>query len=87
MTKFGPVAALALLAALTGAGALVALRLWPSGDPDILEHTHDNLPLDHPHLKGVRRHAHPFVVDDQHPRWGSHLGEMDLHQRQVGRGP
>lgn len=48
MTKFGPVAALALLAALAGAGALVALRLWPSGDPDILEHTHDNLPLDHP---------------------------------------
>ena len=73
MTQFGPVTALGLLAALAGAGALVALRLWPSGDPDILEHTHANLPLDHPHLKGARRHTHLFIVDDQHPRRGSQL--------------
>ena len=73
MTQFGPVAALALLAALAGIGVLTALRLWPSGDPDTFEHTHENLPLDHPHLKGERLHAHPFVVDDQHPRWSSQL--------------
>ena len=73
MTQFGPVAALGTLAALAGVGALSALRLWPKEDPEILEHSHDNLPLDHPHLKGVRRHAHPFVVDDQHPRWASQL--------------
>jgi H+ antiporter protein len=73
MTQLGPVAALGCLAALAGAGALAALRLWPEEDPEILEHTHENLPLDHPHLKGERRHAHPFVVDDQHPRWGSQL--------------
>ena len=73
MTQFGPVAALALLAALAGIGVLTALRLWPSGDPDAFEHTHENLPLDHPHLKGERLHAHPFVVDDQHPRWSSQL--------------
>ncbi|NNU81774.1 MFS transporter [Halovulum dunhuangense] len=71
MTQFGPVAALGTLAALAGVGALAALRLWPKEDPEILEHSHDNLPLDHPHLKGARRHAHPFVVDDQHPRWAS----------------
>lgn len=29
--------------------------------------------FDHPHLKGKRRHAHPFVVDDAHPRWASRL--------------
>lgn len=73
MTQFGPVAALGTLAALAGVGALSALRLWPQEDPEILEHSHDNLPLDHPHLQGARRHAHPFVVDDQHPRWASKL--------------
>lgn len=73
MTQFGPVAALGTLAALAGVGALSALRLWPKEDPEILEHSHGNLPLDHPHLKGGRRHAHPFVVDDQHPRWASQL--------------
>ncbi len=73
MTQFGPVTALALLAALAGAGALVALRLWPKEDPETLEHTHGNLPLDHPHLQGARRHAHPFIVDAEHPRWASQL--------------
>jgi predicted MFS family arabinose efflux permease len=73
MTQFGPVVALVLLAALAGIGALTALRLWPSGDPDTFEHTHDNLPLDHPHLQGARRHAHPFIVDAEHPRWASQL--------------
>ena len=73
MTAFGPVAALGVLAALAGTGALTALLLWPKEDSEILEHTHDNLPLDHPHLEGKRRHAHPFVVDDEHPRWASHL--------------
>ncbi|SEB03566.1 Predicted arabinose efflux permease, MFS family [Rubrimonas cliftonensis] len=73
MTWFGPVAALGRLAVLAAAGALAALRLWPSDALEILEHTHENLPLDHPHLKGERRHAHSFVVDDQHPRWASQL--------------
>lgn len=73
ITQFGPVVALGVLAALAGIGALTALRLWPSGDPDTLEHTHENLPLDHPHLHGARRHAHPFVVDEEHPRWASQL--------------
>ena len=73
MTQFGPVAAVGVLAALAGVGALSALRLWPQEDPEVLEHSHDNLPLDHPHLRGARRHAHPFVVDDQHPRWASQL--------------
>lgn len=73
MTQFGPVVALGLLAALVGLGVLLALRLWPADDPEIIEHTHDNLPLDHPHLQGVRRHAHHFVVDANHPRWASQL--------------
>ncbi|GAB5373848.1 MAG: MFS transporter [Acuticoccus sp.] len=73
MTAFGPVTALTALAALAAAGALTALRLWPRDDPETFEHIHDNLPLDHPHLKGKRQHAHAFVVDDDHPRWASRL--------------
>lgn len=73
MTRFGQVVALGALAALAAAGVVTALRLWPSGDSAVVEHTHDNLPLDHPHLKGARRHTHAFVVDDAHPRWASHL--------------
>ncbi|BBU53869.1 MFS transporter [Mameliella alba] len=73
MTQLGTVAALVALAGLAALGAAVALRIWPKDDPEVLEHTHENLPLDHPHLKGHRRHAHTFVVDDQHPRWASQL--------------
>jgi hypothetical protein len=73
MTRFGAFVALTVLAAVAVAGVLAGLRLWPREDPDVFEHTHDNLPLDHPHLKGARRHAHRFVVDDDHPRWNSHL--------------
>ncbi len=73
MTRLGPVIALGVLAALAGIGLLAALRFWPKDDAETLEHTHDNLPLDHPHLQGTRRHAHPFVVDEHHPRWASQL--------------
>jgi H+ antiporter protein len=73
LTQFGAVTALGGLAGLAALGAAVALRIWPEDDPEVLEHTHENLPLDHPHLKGHRRHAHTFVVDDQHPRWASQL--------------
>ncbi len=73
MMKFGPVTALGWLAALAGASAFTAQRLWPKEDPEVLEHTHNNLPLDHPHLEGQRQHAHQFVVDDEHPKWASQL--------------
>lgn len=67
LTQFGSVVALVCLAILSGAGIFGALRFWPKDDPDIIEHTHDTLPLDHPHLNGNRKHAHPFVIDDLHP--------------------
>ena len=68
------IAALRLgLAALIA--VLVALRVWPAHDPDVIEHEHADLPAGHEHLhdgtpaaNGLR-HAHPYVVDDQHPRW------------------
>lgn len=71
MTQFGPVVTLFILATLAGAGVVFALRVWPQQDPDMIEHTHDNLPLDHPHLHGTKRHAHLFVIDENHARWAS----------------
>ena len=73
MTEFGAVPALIVLSALASAGVGAALFLWPKGDPEIVEHTHENLPLDHPHLNGQRRHAHQLIIDDAHPRWSSRL--------------
>ncbi|WP_103332048.1 MFS transporter [Pseudotabrizicola formosa] len=71
MTQFGPVTALIVLAVLAGGGVIFALRVWPQNDPEIIEHSHDSLPLDHPHIHGTRRHAHAFVIDENHARWAS----------------
>jgi MFS family permease len=65
-------------AVLGSAGALVvwiAATVWPARDPDVIQHDHPELPAGHAHVSGAiatgdgLRHAHPFVVDDQHPRW------------------
>lgn len=73
LTKFGTVPALLTLAALALTGIMAALRFWPADDPVEVAHTHDNLPLDHPHLKGHRRHTHALVIDEAHPQWDSHF--------------
>ncbi|MFP3385695.1 MFS transporter [Tritonibacter sp. SIMBA_163] len=73
LTVFGIIPALMGLALLAAAGMLAALKFWSSSDPVELEHTHDNLPLDHPHLKGHRRHSHPLIIDERHPRWDTHF--------------
>lgn len=73
MTRFGTVPALMVLAAVATTGIVVAFRFWPKGDPEIVAHTHENLPLDHPHLKGHRHHSHALVIDDEHPRWASQV--------------
>jgi H+ antiporter protein len=62
------------LALITFAGVVAASVLWPSHDPEVIEHDHVALaPLD-PHLSetgGGRRHAHAFVIDDLHKHWPS----------------
>jgi MFS family permease len=68
-----PAAALAL-AAVAAAGTLAALRLWPTGDPEVLVHSHPDLPADHPHWSSGEprrdhRHAHAYVIDDLHFMW------------------
>ncbi len=70
-TSIGLPATAVLLSALAAAAIVIASRVWPAGDPEIIEHGHDDLPADHPHLKGARRnrHAHAFVIDDLHRAW------------------
>ncbi len=66
----GIVPTLLVLAALTFAGTLIALSLWPAMDADIVPHQHTELPSDHPHLDGKPfRHAHAYVIDNLHHRW------------------
>ena len=69
----GQAAAFGALALLAGIGALLAGRVWRAPDPDAVEHHHDELPLDHPHIRdkhdGQFAKAHDFVIDDLHPAW------------------
>lgn len=68
----GMTGAFAAAATLAAIGTILALLVWPAQDPEIVPHTHDDLPPDHPHLRdghagGAAGHA--FVIDDEHPRW------------------
>ena len=69
----GQATAFGALAALAGIGVLLARRVWRAPDPDALEHRHDELPLDHPHIRdqhgGQLAKAHNFVIADLHPVW------------------
>jgi MFS family permease len=65
---------LALLALVAGGSVLLAVRLWPARGAEVIEHSHPDLPQDHPHLRdhgGARRHSHEIIIDDEHLRWPS----------------
>ncbi|SMX35206.1 MFS transporter [Actibacterium lipolyticum] len=68
--------ALAVLGVIGLIGAIAARRLWPVDQPEDFEHSHADLPPDHPHLKDHpaqnKRHTHAFVIDDEHRVWPSH---------------
>ncbi|KAA0968222.1 MFS transporter [Aureimonas fodinaquatilis] len=69
---FGLPVAAGLLAALASIALATALVVWPASEPQIVEHRHDNLPPDHPHLADATpgyRHAHAYVIDDLHAVW------------------
>ena len=69
MTAYGAFAALGGLSALALFGAALALLVWPNSDPVAIAHRHDDLPPDHPHLRGAGEHVHPYMIDDLHRRW------------------
>lgn len=64
--SFAVLAAVALLATLTGAA------LWRTAhDQPQVAHRHDDLPAGHPHLASAHGHVHlhEYVIDDLHRRW------------------
>ena len=65
--------ALLVLGGLGVVGVLVAIWLWPADAERIIEHSHPNLPPDHPHMKANpghgRQHAHAIIIDDEHRVW------------------
>ncbi|MBP7065178.1 MFS transporter [Ferrovibrio sp.] len=73
--KIGLQATFAVLCSLGVIAILAASRLWPSRDPEELDHVHQDLGPEHPHLAGGThtsagyRHSHTFVIDSHHPEW------------------
>lgn len=68
----------AALLILSGASAVVAaitMRVWPADDPLERQHSHPDLPDDHPHLRQVppvgkhHQHIHAYHIDELHPTW------------------
>ncbi len=59
-----------LMSVIGLAGVLLALRLWPAGDPSDIAHEHPDLPADHPHLREHGpAHHHALIIDDLHRHW------------------
>lgn len=65
----------AVLSVIAGCAVVFASVLWPTYDPEEIEHTHDSLDSDDPHIADAirvsegHRHRHPFVIDGYHPDW------------------
>lgn len=68
--------ALLVLCVLGALGVLSAIWFWPAKAERVIEHSHPNLPPDHPHLQAHagkgRHHSHVFVIDDEHRAWPTH---------------
>ena len=63
--RYGMTAAFAALATMTAAGLVIAWKVWPADDPDVIEHTHADTgdPDGHPaqgELTAATTHSHPF---------------------------
>ena len=61
-----------ILAGLAVVAIAIGFAVWPSEDPEVVEHSHDDLPADHPHIAEAghgRRHAHAYLIDDMHLAW------------------
>lgn len=58
------------LGLLAGAAWILSKLIWdPRYDQEIVGHHHEDLPVDHPHVREGKHHAHPFVIDDEHRKW------------------
>lgn len=67
--RFSMAAAFGAMAAIAAIGTLAAIWLWPTSDPDVVAHSHDDLAADDAHLHVHAAGDHPFVIDKRHPDW------------------
>ena len=67
--RAGMPVAFGAMAAIAAAGTLLAVRLWPVEDPDVVAHEHGDLDADDPHLREHDESGHAFVIDRRHPKW------------------
>lgn len=63
-----------ILAIIAGLGLLCAVWLWRASDEVEVEHSHDDLAENDPHLmeghhRHGHRHSHAFMIDRLHPEW------------------
>ncbi|MEQ1404057.1 MFS transporter [Neorhizobium sp. Rsf11] len=63
-----------VLAVVAGLGFIVAIWAWRASDEMEVEHSHDDLAENDPHLMEGRhrhghRHSHAFMIDRLHPEW------------------
>ncbi|MBU1316476.1 MAG: MFS transporter [Alphaproteobacteria bacterium] len=63
-----------VLSVIAVAGLAAALYLWPTSSDLEIEHSHEDLPDQDPHLqegtpRGHHRHSHAIVIDRLHPEW------------------
>lgn len=73
--RLGLPATFAILAVIAGLAVILAARLWPAADPEEIEHVHDSLADDDPHVADAEkigrghRHSHAYVIDGHHAGW------------------
>jgi H+ antiporter protein len=72
--RFGMTVTFAVLAAITALGLVVAWKVWPAEDPDVIEHSHTDDAGVQAHLTenyatGTATHSHAYVIDEHHARW------------------
>ncbi|RBP84845.1 MFS transporter [Marinomonas rhizomae] len=59
-----------IFAGITLASILLALAVWPREKSVNLEHSHNDLPPNHPHLKDEHKtHTHTYIIDALHHHW------------------
>lgn len=63
-----------VLALVAGLGFMVATWVWRASDEVEVEHSHDDLAENDPHLmeghhRHGHRHSHAFMIDRLHPEW------------------
>ncbi|NKB53801.1 MAG: MFS transporter [Rhizobiaceae bacterium] len=65
--------AMLVLGLLSALALVIGLYVWPRSAGAELEHSHEDLPPDHPHLKTHQgqgtTHRHAVVIDDEHRIW------------------